>query len=85
MIENNEIIRIYGTGTVMIGSKTITVNTAGTSYIDFDCETLDAYEGAFNRNGNISINFEKMGLVPGNNGITLSGVTIQILPRWWEV
>lgn len=79
------IIRIYGTGTVMIGSKTITVNTAGTSYIDFDCSTLNAYEGAFNRNGNISIDFQEMGLVPGNNGITLNGVTVSILPRWWEV
>lgn len=79
------IIRIVGAGSVMIGSKTITVNTAGTSYIDFDCSTLNAYEGAFNRNGNISIDFQALDLVPGNNGIALDGVTISILPRWWEI
>lgn len=78
------IIRICGTGSVMIGSKTITVNTAGTAYIDFDCETLNAYEGAYNRNGNISIDFQEMSLFPGNNGISLNGVTVAILPRWWE-
>lgn len=79
------IIRIYGTGTIMIGSKTITVNTAGTEYIDFDCETLDASEGAYNRNSNIEIDFQDLSLNPGNNGITLNGVTAQIKPRWWEV
>lgn len=79
------IIRIYGTGTVQIGSKTITVNTAGTSYIDFDCDTMDAYEGAYNRNSNISIDFEDLFLAPGNNGIALDGPTIKIQPRWWEI
>ena len=79
------IIRIYGTGYIMIGSKKITVSTAGTSYIDFDCETMNAYEGSTNRNSNISIDFTSLGLVPGNNGITLSGVTADIKPRWWEV
>jgi hypothetical protein len=46
---------------------------------------LNAYEGAINRNGNISINFQEMDLVPGNNGITLNGVTADIMPRWWEI
>lgn len=78
------VIRIFGTGTIMIGSKTITVNTAGTEYIDFDCETLDASEGAYNRNSNIEIDFQDLSLNPGNNGITLNGVTAQIKPRWWE-
>ena len=83
--KSKPIIRIHGTGSVMIGSKTITVNTAGTSYIDFDCSTLNAYEGAFNRNENISIDFQALDLVPGNNGIVLDGVTVDIMPRWWEV
>ena len=79
------IIRMYGTGSVMIGSKTITVSTAGTSYIDFDCETQDAYEGSYNRNGNISTNFNEISLVPGDNGIDLTGLTIEIMPRWFEI
>lgn len=79
------IIRIYGTGSVMIGSQTITVTTAGTNYIDLDCETMDAYEGAYNRNANIETGFEQIGLHAGNNGITLDGVTIEIMPRWFEI
>lgn len=79
------IIRIYGSGSFMIGNKTVTVNTAGTSYIDLDCETMDAYEGAYNRNGNIETDFEQVGLKPGNNGITVNGVTLKIMPRWFDV
>lgn len=79
------IIRIYGTGSVMIGSQTITVTTAGTNYIDLDCETMDAYEGSYNRNSNIQTGFEQIGLHAGNNGITLDGVTVKIMPRWFEI
>ena len=80
------IIRIYGTGSVQIGNKTITVNTAGTEYIDFDCDLMDAYESAFNRNSNITVDFTELGLDPGSNGITLHGVTsVDIYPRWFEV
>ena len=80
------IIRIYGTGMTQVGTKTITVNTAGTSYIDFDCDLMDAYEGAVNRNSNITIDFTELGLNPGSNGIVLNGVdSVQILPRWYEV
>lgn len=79
------IIRIYGTGSVMIGSQTITVKTAGTEYIDLDCETMDAYEGAYNRNSNVETGFEQVGLHPKNNGIVLDGVTVKIMPRWFEI
>lgn len=78
------IIRIYGTGSVMIGSATVTVNTAGTEYIDFDCDLMDAYEGSYNRNSNVSVTGD-VKLNPGTNGITLDGVTIKLLPRWFEV
>ena len=79
------IIRMYGTGSVMIGSKTITVTAAGSNYIDFDCETQDAYEGSTNRNANISTNFDEISLNPGNTGIDLTSLTVDILPRWFEI
>lgn len=78
------IIRIVGTGSVTVGSQTITVNTAGTNYIDFDCDLMDAYEGAFNRNANVSVTGQVQ-LNSGTNGITLDGVTISLLPRWFEI
>ena len=76
---------MYGTGSVMIGSKTITVSTAGTNYIDFDCETQDAYEGSTNRNANISTNFSEISLNPGTTGIDLTSLTVDIMPRWFEI
>lgn len=79
------IIRIYGSGSFMVGSHEITVNTAGTEYIDLDCETMDAYEGAVNRNNCVETGFEQIGLKPGNNGITTDGVTLKIMPRWFEI
>ena len=79
------IIRMYGTGSVEIGNKTITVSTAGTNYIDFDCETQDAYEGSTNRNANISTNFSEISLNPGNTGIDLTNLTVDIMPRWFEI
>lgn len=79
------ILRIYGAGTLMIGSQTITVSTAGTNYIDLDCETMDAYEGATNRNSNITTGFQQIGLNPGDNGIALTDVTVDIMPRWFNI
>ena len=78
------IIRAVGTGTIEIGNRTVTINTAGTEYIDIDCELMDAYEGAVNRNSNIEVD-EFPVLHPGNNGISVSGCTITIMPRWYEI
>ena len=79
------IIRIYGAGSFMIDNQTVTVTTAGTNYIDLDCETMDAYEGAYNRNANVQTGAEQIGLKPGDNGITLDDVTLSIMPRWFEI
>jgi Phage-related protein len=49
------IIRVYGTGTVQVGTGTFTINTEGSSYIDIDCDILDCYEGATNQNSKVSI------------------------------
>lgn len=80
------LIRAYGTGTLAIGSTTITINSAN-SYTDIDCEIQDAYKGTTNCNGNITLNsgsFPK--LSPGSNGIQLTGITrIELTPRWWTI
>lgn len=83
------LIRIYGTGTLQIGSKTVTVNTAD-EYTDLDCETEEAYkdDAGTNCNGNIEIaDYDFPILVSGDNGITLGdGITkVEITPRWWTL
>ena len=78
------LLRVWGNGSVGIGSATITLANT-TNYTDIDCESMDAYYGSTNRNGNISGSFPT--LEPGNNGVTLgTGITkVQITPRYWII
>lgn len=81
------ILKIYGTGEVKIGTSTIKVKKAGTQYIEFDCDTLNAYEGSDNRNSNIELIGEPVLLSNTTNGIILgSGITkVEIKPRWYTI
>lgn len=76
------LLRVWGNGTVGIGSATLTIADT-TNYTDIDCESMDAYYGATNRNSNISGTFPV--LEPGANGVALGGsiTKVQITPRWW--
>ena len=81
------LVRVYGTGTVRIGTHTVTINTAS-SYTDLDCDLQDAYRGATNCNGNITLNSGNFfTLTPGYNGISFSGGVsrVDITPRWWTL
>ena len=81
------LLRVYGTGagTVGIGSQTITISSIST-YVDIDCEIMDAYKGAVNCNGNVSFTNDIV-LKPGNNNIAKSGniSKVTIIPRWWII
>ena len=81
------LLRVYGTGagTVGIGSETITIS-AISSYVDIDCEIMDAYKGAVNCNGNVSFTDDII-LEPGENNISKSGniTKVVITPRWWII
>lgn len=76
------LIRVWGNGEVGIGDYTFTL-TGTSEYTDVDCENMDAYYEAENRNSKFSGQFPV--LVPGANGIALgTGIQkIQITPRWW--
>ena len=81
------LIRVYGTGTIGVGSETIKVNT-NPGYVDLDCDLEDAFMGATNCNSMIELtsgDFPQ--LKPGNNGITIgNGISrIEITPRWWRL
>lgn len=81
------ILKIYGSGEVAIGSFKFKILTPGTSYIEIDCETLNAYEGLNNRNSNVQLLPSGLSLAPGSNGIVLgTGITkIEIIPRWYLI
>lgn len=76
------LLRVWGNGTVGIGDATLTL-AGTTNYTDIDCESMDAYYGATNRNDKISGTFPVIN--PGSNGVSLGGsvTKVQITPRWW--
>lgn len=80
-------LRVYGTapGTVSIGTETITI-TSIDSYVDIDCEIMDAYKGAVNCNNNVAFT-DDIVLSPGENEIALTGgiTQVDITPRWWII
>lgn len=79
------LIRVYGTGSLGIGTETITITT-NPGYIDIDSEMMDAFYGAVNCNSYITLSSGEFPvLAPGYNGINLgSGITrVDITPRWW--
>lgn len=83
--ESKPLLRVYGTGTVGIGDTTITISSADV-YTDIDCETEDAYKGAVNCNGNISVTNHRFPVLKGETGISLGGsvTKVEITPRWWR-
>lgn len=80
------LIRVYGSGTLGIGSDTITIEAGATEYIDIDCDIKDCYEGTENRNSLVSLT-NWIELTEGANGILLgSGITeVDITPRWYTI
>lgn len=80
------LIRVYGTGTITIGSRSVQVTTAN-EYTDIDSELQEAYKGTTNCNGNIELtNGEFPRIEPGLNTITITGFTqAYIKPRWWTI
>ena len=80
-------MRIYGTGTVRIGDNIITI-TGSDTYIDIDCELMEAYKGGTNKNQFVSFSQNDFPVLkPGNNNIVLGGsvTSVEITPRWWTI
>lgn len=80
------LIRAYGTGSFSVGGIAIQI-TSASGYTDIDCELQECYKDslATNCNGNVILTSGKFpSLKPGDNAITLSGITkLEIKPRWW--
>lgn len=86
LFRSKPLIRAYGTGYFYIGGIKTTITTAD-GYTDIDCEIMDCFKGSTNCNGNVSCDdFENLGLEPGDNNITMNGITkLIITPRFWEI
>lgn len=83
------LLRAYGTGTVGLGSYSITITQANT-YTDIDCDLMEAYKDSAAYSRNSYVRFSTMGnivLKAGENGVSLgTGITrVEIIPRWYTI
>lgn len=82
------LIRIYGVTSVGINGVYVSTLENSGEYIDVDCEAMEAYYGASNRNSYITLTSNTFpSLIPGRNSIHLraDATRIEITPRWWTV
>lgn len=81
------LVTVYGSGngSVVIGGATISISNINGS-VTIDCDTMNAYNGAENRNGTITVSGWPV-LPPGQSGYSFNGgvTSIEIVPRWWTV
>ena len=87
LFKSKPLIRVYGNGTLTVGSQQITIASHTQNYIDIDSEIMDCYCGTTNMNSYVTLqNNTFPELAPGSNGVQLSGVTsVKITPRWYRL
>lgn len=83
--DSKPLIRIYGTGTLGVGTYEITVNESD-DYVDIDCSLMEAYRGLESKNQYIELSNNVFPVLhTGYNGITMGeGITkVEITPKWY--
>lgn len=81
------LIRVYGTGLIVIGTTSVTITQADT-YTDLDCDMQEAYKGGTLKNQYVVLSGNDYPVLqPGPNTIAVgSGISrIEITPRWWRL
>lgn len=79
------LIMVTGTGSIDINGNTLTLAN-NTSVTCIDCDTENAYEGTINRNQDLTLTNNSFPVLEtGQNTITVSGCTIELIPRWWKL
>lgn len=77
------LLKVYGTGTFSVNDNEMQITSAD-QFTVIDCDTLQCYKADVNCNNNVVGDFIQ--LQPGENTITLDGITqIDIVPRWWTI
>ena len=87
------LLYVTGSGTITIENQEIQVASSGYSEIVIDCDTMDAFAqstgtvGAIeNANNYVSLPIKNVVLKPGDNQVTLSGVSqLRIVPRFFDM
>ena len=84
LMTSKPLLKVSGTGTININdSELVLANNTGVTFIDCDLE--DAYEGTINRNPDLTITNGFPRLYAGDNTVSVTDCTIEIIPRWWRI
>lgn len=84
LIDAKPLLEVTGTGTITINDSELTLST-NTSTTIIDCELQDAYEGTINRNPDLVVVGGFPVLKSGDNSVSVSGCSINVIPRWWRL
>lgn len=86
------LIKVKGTGTLVVGSTSAVITGTATQVIYIDCQAMEAYQysGGVIISANNLVSFSTLDfpeLSTGNNTITVgTGLSeVEITPRWWRV
>lgn len=82
------LIRVWGAGTLGVGSCTLSIAAHGKPYLDIDSAVQDCLYEAANLNASVTLSSGSFPtLPPGDIGVSLgSGITkVIIYPRWWRL
>lgn len=80
------LVRIYGSGTVTLGTQVVTITAHTQAYMDVDSELLDCHCGTTNLNSYATFSDDKFPVLEGDTAVTFSGITkLEIAPRWWKL
>ena len=81
------LIRCNGTGGMVTVNGVSVAVTGCSSYVDIDCDIMEAYEGSVSRNGTTTLQngaFPK--LSPGDNAVSFTGFSsVVITPRFYTI
>ena len=84
--EASPLIKVTGTGSFGIGNITVTISEHPYDYLMIDCDAMLIYFNSFRAGDYVTMtNHEYPTLKPGDNNITIDGVTIEITPRWFNI
>ena len=84
LMDAKPLIKVTGTGTITINDSILELSE-NTSVTYIDCEIQDAYENTINRNGDLTVTNGFPVLVSGDNDVSVTGCTIELIPRWWRL
>ena len=82
------LIRVYGYGTLEVGSDTITIAQHSHTYIDIDSDIMDCFSGTANCNSLVSFQSHEFPVLPaGDTTFDYSGniTKVEVTPRWWRL